>query len=213
MAVTTPRTRANIVTEVCDFLREAEVGRFLLSGFARTHPAVEESIRRELLAQASDGYAGAGAAIRDLAAFNRLGQIGQRTLVVGGNRHVSTPYPEHGRRIAEAMPHAEVAHLDTGHIAHVEAPAALAAMLRRFLLPRPEIDVAADTLFDAGLVNRRRLLGDAWIDRALANRTPFNAEFQAMITRTAWHEIWGRPGLDDTTRRLLVVVLTAALGR
>ena len=72
---------------------------------------------------------------------------------------------------------------------------------------------AADTLFDAGLRNRRRVLGDAWVDRSLASRTPFNADFQAMITRIAWNEIWGRPGLDDRTRRLLVLAITVSLGR
>jgi len=66
---------------------------------------------------------------------------------------------------------------------------------------------------DDGMAQRRKVLGDAWVDAALANRTPFNAEFQAMITRYAWHEIWGRPGLDHRTRRLLVIAITAALGR
>lgn len=189
------------------------MGRFLSPAFARTHQATESSIRRNLLAQAPHGYAGAGAAIRDMAVFDRLGTIRQRTLVVAGDRDVSTPYPEHGRRIAEAMPDAEVAHLDTGHLAHVEAPAALAAVLRRFFLPQPALDAAADALFEAGLVNRRRVLGDDWVDRALATRTPFNVEFQAFITRMAWHEVWGRPGLDETTGRLLVLAITGALGR
>ena len=53
-----------------------------------------------------------------------------------------------------------------------------------------------------GMANRRRVLGDEWVDASLAKATPFNADFQAMITRIAWHEIWGRPGLDDRTRRL-----------
>ncbi|WP_331085896.1 carboxymuconolactone decarboxylase family protein [Phenylobacterium sp.] len=57
------------------------------------------------------------------------------------------------------------------------------------------------------------MLGDAWVHRALASRTPFNADFQAMITRYAWHEVWGRPSLDHRTRRLLVVAMTASLGR
>ena len=72
---------------------------------------------------------------------------------------------------------------------------------------------AAETLFEAGLQNRRRVLGDAWVDRSLANRTAFSADFQAMITRIAWQEIWGRPGLDDRTRRLLVLAMTVSLGR
>lgn len=61
--------------------------------------------------------------------------------------------------------------------------------------------------------NRRRVLGDDGVDRSLASRTPFTADFQAMITRIAWQEIWGRPGLDDRTRRLLVLAITVSLGR
>ena len=47
----------------------------------------------------------------------------------------------------------------------------------------------------------------------LANATGFNADFQELITRYAWHDIWGRPGLDTTTRRLLVLGMTMGLAR
>ena len=59
--------------------------------------------------------------------------------------------------------------------------------------------------YSQGLVHRRRVLGDAWVDRALANRNAFNGEFQEMITRHAWNDIWGRPALGDKTRRLMVL--------
>ena len=59
--------------------------------------------------------------------------------------------------------------------------------------------------YDAGLVNRRRVLGDAWVDKSLANRNEFNAEFQELITRHAWNDIWGRPALGDKTRRYMVL--------
>jgi 3-oxoadipate enol-lactonase len=67
--------------------------------------------------------------------------------------------------------------------------------------------------FDRGLVNRRAVLGDEWVDRSLANATALNAEFQQLISRYAWHEIWSRPGLDHTTRRLLVLGMTMAAAR
>jgi 4-carboxymuconolactone decarboxylase len=56
-----------------------------------------------------------------------------------------------------------------------------------------------------GMLNRRRVLGDAWVDRSLANVNDFNAEFQDLITRYAWNEVWGRPALGDKTRRLMVL--------
>jgi len=64
-----------------------------------------------------------------------------------------------------------------------------------------------------GLQQRRTVLGDAWVERSLANANGFNAEFQNLITRFAWHEIWGRPGLEHKTRRAIVLAITIALGR
>lgn len=65
----------------------------------------------------------------------------------------------------------------------------------------------------AGMQVRRHVLGDAHVDRASAQATGLTAEFQDLITRYAWGEIWTRPGLDVRTRRLLVIATTIALGR
>lgn len=65
----------------------------------------------------------------------------------------------------------------------------------------------------AGMEVRRKVLGDAHVDRASARATELTAEFQDLITRYAWGEIWTRPGLDVRTRRLLVIATTIALGR
>ena len=67
--------------------------------------------------------------------------------------------------------------------------------------------------FDRGVVNRRAVLGDAWVEKSLAGASEFNADFQSLITRYAWHDIWGRPGLDHDTRRLLVLGMTMGLAR
>jgi 4-carboxymuconolactone decarboxylase len=65
----------------------------------------------------------------------------------------------------------------------------------------------------AGTARRRAVLGDAHVDRAEAAATGLTAEFQDLITRYAWGEIWTRPGLDERSRRLLVIGTTVALGR
>jgi 4-carboxymuconolactone decarboxylase len=67
--------------------------------------------------------------------------------------------------------------------------------------------------FIAGIKVRRRVLGDAHVDRALASRDELTSEFQDLLTRYAWGEIWTRPGLDERTRRLLVLAMLVALGR
>lgn len=67
--------------------------------------------------------------------------------------------------------------------------------------------------FDRGVKNRRAVLGDEWVERALGRSTAFNADFQSLITRYAWHDVWGRPGLARTTRRLLVLGMTMGMAR
>ena len=68
-----------------------------------------------------------------------------------------------------------------------------------------------DKDYRQGLLNRRRVLGDVWVDKSLANVNDFNAEFQNLITRYAWQEVWGRPALGDKTRRLMVLSTMIAL--
>lgn len=67
--------------------------------------------------------------------------------------------------------------------------------------------------FERGLGQRRHILGDAWVERSLNNANRFNADFQNLITRYAWNEVWGRPGLPHKTRRAIVLSITIALGR
>ena len=67
--------------------------------------------------------------------------------------------------------------------------------------------------YDRGMKTRRKVLGDEWVDRAERTKTSFNAEFQELITRYAWDEIWNRKGLDRRTRRMLVITTMVALGR
>jgi 4-carboxymuconolactone decarboxylase len=64
-----------------------------------------------------------------------------------------------------------------------------------------------------GTAARRAILGDAHVDRATSATTPLTAEFQDLITRYAWGEIWTRPGLDQRSRRILVLGTLLALGR
>jgi 4-carboxymuconolactone decarboxylase len=65
----------------------------------------------------------------------------------------------------------------------------------------------------AGTERRRSVLGHAHVDRAIEHTTPLTAEFQDLITRYAWGEIWARPGLDVRSRRILVIGTMIAIGR
>jgi 4-carboxymuconolactone decarboxylase len=67
--------------------------------------------------------------------------------------------------------------------------------------------------YEEGMNVRRAVLGDAHVDRSVARRNEFNTEFQELITRYAWGEIWTRPGLSRHTRSLLTIGLMVALNR
>jgi 4-carboxymuconolactone decarboxylase len=67
--------------------------------------------------------------------------------------------------------------------------------------------------YERGMAVRRKVLGDAWVDRANARKDAFTAEFQDFITRCGWGEVWTRPHFDERTRRILVIGTTVALGR
>jgi 4-carboxymuconolactone decarboxylase len=65
---------------------------------------------------------------------------------------------------------------------------------------------------DRGMRVRREVLGDDHVDRAIAATDPFTADFQALITRYAWGDVWARPGLDRRTRSCVTLALLSSLG-
>lgn len=67
--------------------------------------------------------------------------------------------------------------------------------------------------YDNGMALRRAVLGDKHVDRAQAALNEFNADFQNLITRYAWGEIWSRPGLPRQTRSLMTIAMLVALNR
>jgi 3-oxoadipate enol-lactonase/4-carboxymuconolactone decarboxylase len=166
-----------------------------------------ESIRRQLLGTDPIGYAGCCAALRDVDLTSLLGEIKVPTLVIVGDRDVSTPWTGHGEILAREISGAKAVHLPTAHLSNLEKPRSFTAAVLEFLLPQ------ADNPLQAGFEVRRAVLGDAHVDKSIAATTDLTREFQELITRYAWGTIWTRPALDPRTRRLLVLAITAALGR
>jgi 4-carboxymuconolactone decarboxylase len=71
----------------------------------------------------------------------------------------------------------------------------------------------SDAPYERGMEVRRQILGDEHVDAATARATELTREFQELITRYAWGEIWTRPGLDRRTRSLLTLTALVALGK
>lgn len=67
--------------------------------------------------------------------------------------------------------------------------------------------------YEQGLKVRRQILGDAHVDKSLKSRTKFTEDFQDLLTRYAWGEVWTRPGLPKETRSLITLAILVALNR
>lgn len=70
-----------------------------------------------------------------------------------------------------------------------------------------------DEQYQRGLATRREVMGDEFVDRALASATPFTQPIQDHISRAAWGDVWQRDGLDRKTRSLITVAMLTALGK
>lgn len=215
LANTSPRmdtaameTRRGIVLQSgMTAVADAVMGRFFTPETLARQNADIGSVRRTLLHTDPRGYAGCCAAIRDMDHAGLLPHIRVPTLIIAGDRDVSTPWTGHGEVLAREIPHARVVHLPTAHLSNLERPRSFTSALLDFLIPS-----SGDAL-EAGYQVRRETLGDEYVDAAIAKTTEFTREFQELITRYAWGAIWTRPGLDRRTRRLLALATTAALGR
>ncbi|MGC5566792.1 4-carboxymuconolactone decarboxylase [Streptomyces sp. FR-108] len=78
--------------------------------------------------------------------------------------------------------------------------------------PQPEALTGRADPYDAGIKVRREVLGDAHVDRALAQADEFSGDFQEFVTRYAWGEIWDRPGLDRRSRSCVTLTALVAGG-
>jgi 3-oxoadipate enol-lactonase len=124
---------AKVRTEGMASIAEMAMGRFLTPDFLQANPALAATLRRQLTTMPATGYAGCGAAIRDMALAERLGQIGCPALVVTGTNDVSTPFEGHGEHLVRSIPGAKCQSLPAAHLAPLDAPGELAAGLVTFL--------------------------------------------------------------------------------
>jgi 3-oxoadipate enol-lactonase/4-carboxymuconolactone decarboxylase len=173
---------------------DTAMARFFGDALVAANPPRIASARETFLATDPVGYAGCCAALRDFDGTALLPRIEARTLVVSGDADASMPWEAHGAALAAAIPGAAVVRL--------------AAAQLEFLTDDDPRDP-----FEAGLHVRRAVLGDDYVAGRMAATTELTRDYQRWITEFAWGGIWTRPGLDVHTRRLLVLAITAALGR
>ncbi|MET7329024.1 4-carboxymuconolactone decarboxylase [Nonomuraea sp. NPDC005650] len=180
----------------------------------------------QLMEVDAKSYAACCEAIAAFDLTRRLGEITAPTLVIAGAEDPATPLDQ-ALTLAGDIPGASLTVVPrASHLANVERPDAITAAIASHLNgdhhtlptagpaagePAAASVSPAEAAFAAGMRTRREVLGDAHVDRAVAATTDFTRDFQELITRYAWNEIWNRPGLDRRTRSC--VTLTALVAR
>jgi len=198
--------RTKVLKDGMPAVVEMVMQRFFTQESLAANFAEVASTRRTLLATNPTGYAGCCAAVRDMDNLAVLQKIQTPTLVIFGDRDLSTPWAGNGEILAGSISGAHVVGLPTAHLSNLEAPRSFSAALFDFLHVR-----AGDTL-EKGYERRREVLGHRHVDQAVANTSDFNREFQELLTRFAWGTIWTRPHFDQRTRRLLALTTLATRG-
>ncbi len=186
--------------------------RWFTPDFRAQSPDVLARYRAMISGTPPVGYAGCCAALRDADLRPGLRTIRAPTLVIGGTADVATPLAL-SEVIEAGIPGARLERLPAAHLSNVERPEAFASLVIDFLSAERNVAVDDATGRERGRAARRSVLGEAHVSRAEAAPDPLTAEFQDLITRYAWGEIWTRPGLDERTRRVLVLGTLVALGR
>ncbi len=195
--------RARLVrTEGTEAVVPGSRERWFAPGFADSTAAVAEALVGALRAADAESYARACEALAEFDVRDRLAEIAVPVLAVAGGHDRPTP-PDSLAAIADGVLNGRLVVLDgVAHLAPAENPEVVAFLL----------DQHFDEERSAGIAVRREVLGPAHVDRATAGTTAFTRDFQDMITRYAWAEIWTRPGLQRRERSLITLTALIALG-
>ena len=186
--------------------------RWFTKGFRERAPQVIARMTEMFLATNPDGYIACVEAIRDM--DFRASNPTHHGADTGDRRQAGSGDAAGGRRSDRQGDQGRQARRARRR-AHLQHRAAEGLYRRRARFPAWTRSRAMDEKerHERGMAKRRKVLGNAWVDRRQAKKTPFNEEFQDFITRDAWGEIWTRPHYDERTRRILVIGTMIALGQ
>ncbi len=204
--------------------------RWFGPGFMDREPEDSAALLHSLQDADRFSYAGLCHALSSFDVRSRLPEIALPVLAVAGSEDQPTP-PTKLVEIANGVPGGLLEVIEgAAHLVPIEAPEVTAGLLHDFIHGGAGRDQAAvaeeaglptaagpreasrDEVHAAGMSVRREVLSDAHVDRANANITDFTADFQDLITRYAWGEIWTRPGLDRRMRSAITLTAMIAGG-
>jgi 3-oxoadipate enol-lactonase/4-carboxymuconolactone decarboxylase len=188
---------ATVRDEGVDAVADAALERWLTP---EAPAAMRERLRAMLVSTPVEGYAACAEALGGHDLRGALGGIRMPVLAVAGDGDPAAP-PEELEAIAGEIAGARLRVIERArHLAVVERADEFNRVLGAFLRDGD------------GMRTRRDVLGDAYVDAAIERTTDFTAEFQDLITRYAWGEIWTRPGLDRRMRSAITLTALVAGG-
>lgn len=183
-------------------------------GFLEREPDTGAALLHALQDADREGYAQVCEALAAFDVRHRLHEITTPVLAIAGAQDVPAP-PASLEEIAVGVKHGRLVVLDdVAHLAPAERPDKVARLIREHVAGEPasEPSPTVAEVREAGMVVRREVLGDAHVDRAIANTTDLTADFQDFITQYAWGSVWTRPGLDRRSRSLITLTALVARG-
>ncbi|MGF1653061.1 MAG: alpha/beta fold hydrolase [Actinomycetales bacterium] len=188
-------------------------GRWFGPGFPDRDPVSVAALLADLADADDASYAAGCEALADHDLRGQLPRIAAPVLAVAGSHDGVTPVATL-RHVADGVPHGRLVTLDgIGHLAPIEAPGRVAALLAAHALAGPLPQTSAAQVRAEGMRVRREVLGDAWVDAATAGTDALTADFQDLVTRYAWGTVWTRPGLDRRSRSIAAITALVARGR
>lgn len=185
-------------------LQTTLVERWFTDGFVARHGEVLARFAAMLASADDEGYAACCEAIGAMDQRDAIGSIAAPTLVISGDEDPVVP-PTAASALAGAIPGAALSVLaHARHMASTEQAGRFNAALLDHLTGSP---------YERGLAERRRVLGDDYVERSIGGANEYTAPFQHFLTETAWGGVWSRPHLPTESRRIVTIGVLAALGR
>lgn len=193
-----------ISNEGMETIVEATLEKWFTDAFRKENPTRVNKTKEVFLANDPKGYCGCCAAIRDADFKQDIKSISVDTLVITGDEDEVTNVAA-AEKMQEIIPNAQLKVFHTRHLSSTELPNEYAQTLIDFIV--------GEGTFERGMYVRRTVLGNAHVDRSIANKNEFNGDFQEFISNYAWGEIWTRPGLPKHTRSLITLAMLISLNR
>lgn len=194
---------------------DAVMQRSFTPAFIAANPAKLGQVREKFLANDPEGYAQCCEAIEHMDLRESISAIQVPTLLLAGEHDPSTPVAML-EDIRTRITGAELVVVpDAAHLLNIEQAAIVNRHMSAFLSAQVQAGgkPGAGDRFEAGLANRKAVLGAAHVERSFQNAGPFAQPWQEFVTRTAWGDIWGDPALPWKTRSMLTLTMMVALHR